>query len=198
MSEKIRLNEFSADEKERWRLDLSNRSLFGTDWKERTSQACKMNMMVHGDGSSGVFMHDGFINVTNKIKEKQFDLCLTNPPFGSTETDPDILSLFELGAGRKSQSRVILALERCLQLVKPGGRVAIVVIDGALNNSSTKYVRDYIKRHAWIKGVISLTQDTFEGYGSRAKTSILFLERKEEPNEKKSRMMVHKNPRSWP
>ena len=183
VSEKIRLNEFSSDEKERWRLDLSNRSLFGTDWKERTSQACKMNMMVHGDGSSGVFMHDGFINVTNKIKEDQFDLCLTNPPFGSTETDPDILNLFELGAGRNSQSRVILALKRCLQLVKPGGRVAIVVIDGALNNASTKYVRDYVKRHAWIKGVISLTQDTFEGYGSRAKTSILFLERKGQPDD---------------
>ena len=183
VSEKIRLNEFSADEKERWRLDLSNRSLFGTDWKERTSQACKMNMMVHGDGSSGVFMHDGFIDVGNQIKESRFDLCLTNPPFGSTETDPDTLSLFELGAGRKSQSRVILALERCLQLVKPGGRVAIVVIDGALNNASTKYVRDYVKRHAWINGVISLTQDTFEGYGSRAKTSILFLERKERPDE---------------
>ena len=61
VSEKIRLNDFSSDEKQRWRHNLSNRSLFGTDWKERTSQACKMNMMVHGDGSSGVFKTRRFL-----------------------------------------------------------------------------------------------------------------------------------------
>lgn len=182
ISEKIRLNEFSKQEKERWRLELSNRSLFGTDWKERTSQACKMNMMVHGDGSSGVFKHDGFLDISGRVEEGAFDLCLTNPPFGSIETDPETLNRFELGSGRNSSDRVILALERCLRLVKPGGRVAIVVIDGVLNNRSTRYVRDYVKRHAWVRGIISLNKETFEGYGSRAKTSILFLERKEQPD----------------
>ena len=188
VSEKIRLNEFSGKEKERWRLNLSNRSLFGTDWKERTSQACKMNMMVHGDGSSGVFKHDGFLDIDGRIEEDVFDLCLTNPPFGSTETDAQTLGRFELGSGRNSQDRVILALERCLRLVKPGGgRVAIVVNDGMINNSSTRYVRDYVKSHAWVRGVISLNQETFEGYGSEAKTSILFLERKERPDDGKQR-----------
>ena len=182
ISEKIRLNEFSREEKERWRTELSNRSLFATDWKERTSQACKMNMMVHGDGSAGVFKHDGFLDIKGRIEEDKSDLCLTNPPFGSIETDPETLNRFELGSGRNSQDRVILALERCLRLVKPGGRVAIVVIDGVLNNPSTRYVRDYVRRHAWIQAVISLNKETFEGYGSRAKTSILFLERKETPD----------------
>ena len=187
VSEKIRLNEFSNEEKVRWRLNLSNESLFGTDWKERTSQACKMNMMVHGDGSSGVFMHDGFLDVPKKIAEGSFDLCLTNPPFGSIETDTGTLRRFDLGSGRRSQDRAFLAIERSLRLVKPGGRIAIVVIDGALNNSSTQYVRDYIRCNAWIDGVISLTQDTFEGYGSKAKTSILFLTRKHEPDDGKQR-----------
>jgi type I restriction enzyme M protein len=75
VSEKIRLQEFSDEEKERWRLELSNKSLYGTDWKERTSQACKMNMMVHGDGSSGVFMHDGFVDVPGVIEDGKFNLC---------------------------------------------------------------------------------------------------------------------------
>lgn len=183
VSEKIRLNEFSAAEKKRWRLELSNRSLYGTDWKERTSQACKMNMMVHGDGSSGVFMHDGMTDIPGVIEEGQFDICLTNPPFGSTETDPEVLNRYELGSGRKSQDRVILALERALRLVKPEGWIAIVVIDGVLNNVSTRYVRNYLKRHAWIKGVVSLNKETFEGYGARAKTSILFMQKKKEPDE---------------
>ena len=183
VSEKIRLQEFSDEEKGRWRLELSNKSLYGTDWKERTSQACKMNMMVHGDGSSGVFMHDGFANVPGVIEEGRFNLCLTNPPFGSMETDPATLARYELGAGRKGQDRVILALERTLRLVKPGGQVGIVVIDGVLNTKRRRYVRDYLRRHAWIRGVISLNSETFEGYGARAKTSILFLKKKEAPSD---------------
>ena len=178
VGEKIRLQEFADSEKERWRYELSERCLFGTDWKERTSQACKMNMMVHGDGSSGIFMHEGLIDVGNKIVEDSFDSCITNPPFGSFETDTDTLGRFELGSGRNSQDRVILALERSLRLVRSGGIVAIVVIDGVLNNRSTKYVRDYLKRNAWIRGVVSLNKETFEGYGARAKTSVLFMERK--------------------
>lgn len=183
VSDKIRLQEFSDDEKKRWREELSNRCLFGTDWTDRTSQACKMNMMVHGDGSSGIFKHDGLKDIPKKITEGEFDICLTNPPFGSFETDPDVLGRYELGNGRKSQDRVILAAERCLRLVKPDGWVAIIMIDGVLNNRSTAYVRDYIRRHAWIKGVISLNKETFEGYGARAKTSILFLQKKKTPDE---------------
>ena len=183
VGEKIRLQEFADSEKERWRYELSERCLFGTDWKERTSQACKMNMMVHGDGSSGIFMHDGLIDVGKKIVEGGFDSCITNPPFGSFETDTDTLGRFDLGSGRNSQDRVILALERSLRLVRLGGAVAIVVIDGVLNNRSTKYVRDYLKRNAWIRGVVSLNKETFEGYGARAKTSVLFMERKAEADD---------------
>jgi type I restriction enzyme M protein len=183
VNEKIHLTQFSDEQKQHWRAQLSDSSIFGTDWKERTSQACKMNMMVHGDGSAGVFMHDGLTNVPGRIEERQFQVCLTNPPFGSWETDPEVLGRFELGAGRKSQDRVILALERCIKLVKPGGQIAIVVIDGILNNSSTRYVRDYLRSNVWIKGIVSLNKETFEGYGARAKTSVLFLQRKDNPDE---------------
>jgi len=183
VSEKIRLQEFSEEEKKRWKYELSNKSLFGTDWKERTSQACKMNMMVHGDGSAGIFMHHGLLNIEPYIKVNYFDICLTNPPFGSIENDSDILKKYELGAGRKTQERVILAIERAIKLVKAGGLIGIIVNQGVLNNRSRKYVRDHIKQNAWIKGVISLCEDTFQGYGSEAKTSILFLKKKETPDE---------------
>jgi type I restriction enzyme M protein len=178
VSEKIRLQEFSNEEKARWRLDLSNRSLFGTDWKERTSQACKMNMMVHGDGSAGIFLHHGLLDVEGKFAEGQFDICLTNPPFGSIENDPSVLARYELGAARKAQDRVILAVERAIRLVKPLGWVGIIVNDGVLNNDTTRPIRDFIKRNAWVKAVISLAKETFEGYGSRAKTSVLLLQKK--------------------
>ena len=142
-----------------------------------------MNMTVHGDGSSGVFKHDGFVDIPDRIEENQFNICLTNPPFGSIETDPRMLAKYELGAGRKSQDRVILALERTIRLVKPNGWIAIVVIDGVLNNVSTNYVRDYIKQNAWLREIISLNSETFQGYGARAKTSVLVMQRKEKPDQ---------------
>ena len=182
VSDKIRLNEFADDEKTKWKYRLSNESLYGTDWKERTSQACKMNMMVHGDGSSGIFMHNGFIDVPGAIEDKGFDLCLTNPPFGATEADESILKEFDLGEGRPSIDRVFLAVERSIRLVKPGGRIAIVVIDGLLNNKSAKFVRDYIKQNTKVQAIISMNKETFQGYGSEIKTSILILQRKDEPD----------------
>jgi type I restriction enzyme M protein len=183
VGEKIRIQEFSDEEKERWRLDLSNRALSGSDWKERTAQACKMNMMVHGDGSAGIFKAHGLQDVENRIVEGAFNICLTNPPFGANEKDKAILDEYELGAGRKSQDRMVLATERAIRLIKPGGRIAIVVAEGLLDNDSTRYVRDYVRTHTWVRGVIALGRTTFEGYGAGAKTCILLLEKKQEPDD---------------
>jgi hypothetical protein len=142
-----------------------------------------MNMQVHGDGSSGIFMHHGLTDVPGRIEENGFVVCITNPPFGSTENDPAIIAKYELGAGRKSQERVILAVERAVRVVKPGGRIGIIVIDGLLNNDRTRYVREYICRNTWVRAIVSLNSETFEGYGARAKTSVLLLEKKQAPDQ---------------
>lgn len=184
ISEKIRLNDFSDEEKSKWKKVLSDESLFGTDWKARTSQACKMNMIVHGDGNTGVFQHDGFINVEGKIFEEKFDICFTNPPFGANETDKAILDSFSLGDGRSSQSREILAIERCLNLVKKGtGIVAFILPDGILNGDRNAYVREYIQKEANVLAVIGLNKETFQGYSASVKTSAVILKRKLVPND---------------
>lgn len=189
INDKISQNEFADEEKERWKAQLSNRSLYGTDWKERTSQACKMNMMVHGDGNSGIFMHHGLTDVPMHIEPGWFDMCITNPPFGSRETEPDILNAYELGSGRSSQDRMVLAVERTLQLTKPGGTIGIVLADGLLSNKSAHYIRDYIRENATVEAVISLNAETFEGYGARAKTSVVIM-KKRTTNERPKQMPV--------
>lgn len=183
VSEKIRFQNFAESEKEKWRLRLSNESLYGTDWAERTSQTCKMNMVVHGDGSAGIVRHHGLVDIPGLIEPDSFDVCITNPPFGSIESDPEILKKYELTNKKKRLDRVVLALERAVNLVHANGRIGIVVIDGVLNNSSTQYVRDYLRRRTRIKGIISLTPTTFEGYGGRSATSVLLLEKKAEPDD---------------
>lgn len=195
VSEKIRLRDFSVDESSYWKEKLSNESLFGTDWKERNSQSCKMNMIIHGDGRNGVFQHDGFVDVYEENKddnskpikvigENMFDVCFTNPPFGAFESNTEILNEYELGRNRNSQAREILAVERVIKLVKKGtGIVAMVLPDGLLNGDRNKYVREYIHRNAIVLAVIGLNKETFEGYSTKTKTSIVFLRRKNEESD---------------
>lgn len=185
VSEKIRLNDFSVEEKNKWKKVLSNESLYGTDWKPRTSQACKMNMIVHGDGNTGVFQHDGFQNVEGKIFEEKFDICFTNPPFGAIETDENVLKSYSFGIGRSSQNREILAIERCLNLVKRGtGIVAMILPDGILNGDRNSYVREYIQRESTVLAIIGLNKETFQGYNASVKTSIILMCRKTKPDDK--------------
>lgn len=179
----------SADMKSEWLKTLNSESLFGIDWNERTSLACRMNMTVHGEGQSAknIFKQSGFadaLDPTGKvvIGKELFDVVLTNPPFGSAESDPTILSSHEIGSGKKSIERAALAMERALTLTKPGGWVGIIVMDGILSNSSMKFVRDHVREQAIVRALISLTPETFEGYGGRSNTTILLLEKKLTPS----------------
>ena len=122
-----------------------------------------------------------------------FDILMTNPPFGSKGkvTDRKILKQFELGYKWKQDKTTgkwiktdelkngqvpdILFIERCLQLLKDDGRMAIVLPDGNLNNSSLGYVREFIQQKARIFAVISMPVGTFMHAGVNPKTSVLFL-----------------------
>jgi type I restriction enzyme M protein len=91
--------------------------------------------------------------------------------------DKPITSLFDLP---KSSGRIkteILFIERCLALLKPGGRLGIVLPEGIYNNPSLAYVREYVEDRAFIRAVISLPQETFYSAGASVKASLLFLQK---------------------
>jgi type I restriction enzyme M protein len=79
--------------------------------------------------------------------------------------------------GKGGQVPDILFIERCLQFLKNYGRMAIVLPDGDLTNSSLGYVRQWIKNNAKILAVVSLPQETFIPYGAGVKASVLFLQK---------------------
>lgn len=87
-----------------------------------------------------------------------------------------ITSLFELPkhADQKIKTE-LLFIERCLSILKPGGRLAIVLPEGVFNNSSLGYVRDFCEARAFVQAVVSLPEETFGSSDADVKASVLFL-----------------------
>lgn len=89
-----------------------------------------------------------------------------------------VTSLFELPKNEKAKIKTeVLFIERCLDLLKPGGRLGIVLPEGIFNNPSLVYVRDFTESRAFLKAVVSLPQDTFVSSGASVKCSLLFLQK---------------------
>ena len=89
-----------------------------------------------------------------------------------------IASLFELPKGEKSKIKTeILFIERCLSLLKSGGRLGIVLPEGIFNNPSLAYVREFCENRAFIRAVVSLPQEAFFSSGASVKASLLFLQK---------------------
>ena len=88
-----------------------------------------------------------------------------------------ITSLFDLPKKSGRIKTEILFIERCLALLKPGGRMGIVLPEGIYNNPSLAYVREYVEDRAFIRAVVSLPQETFYSSGASVKASLLFLQK---------------------
>ena len=87
--------------------------------------------------------------------------------------DTPILDLYEMG--KLSTLTEVLFMERCLNLLKPGGRLGIVLPEGVLNNTSLQKIREYVESKAKILFITSIPQDVFIASGATVKPSLLFL-----------------------
>lgn len=111
----------------------------------------------------------------------EFDILMANPPFAGDIKESRIISKYELGKNAKGkyQSKVgrdILFIERNLNFLKPGGRMAIVLPQGRFNNSSDKYIRDFITERSRILAVVGLHRNVFKPH-TGTKTSVLFVQK---------------------
>lgn len=129
-----------------------------------------------------------------------FDVLMTNPPFAGTVKERDILRLYKLA---KKNGRVvdkigrhILFLERSLQFLRPGGRMAIVLPQGLLNNTSAEYIRRFIIDEARILAVVGLHVNTFKPH-TGTKTSVLFLRKYTDEEKEKIRQIRLKYESEW-
>ena len=117
----------------------------------------------------------------NSNRDFTFDILMANPPFAGDIKESRILSKYELSknaAGKMATKvgRDILFIERNLDFLKPGGRMAIVLPQGRFNNSSDKYIRDYIAERCRILAVVGLHGNVFKPH-TGTKTSVLFVQK---------------------
>lgn len=117
----------------------------------------------------------------DSYKSFGFDVLMANPPFAGDIKQGDMLALYEMGkkANGKLESAVgrdLLFIERNLELLRPGGRMAIVLPQGRLNNASDKHVRDFIADQCRILAVVGLNPNTFKPH-TGTKTSVLFVQK---------------------
>lgn len=111
----------------------------------------------------------------------QFSLVMANPPFAGDIKENTIISRYELGknAAGKWQNKVsrdVLFIERNLNFLKPGGRMAIVLPQGRFNNSSDRAIREYIAERCRILAVVGLHGNVFKPH-TGTKTSVLFVQK---------------------
>lgn len=86
-----------------------------------------------------------------------------------------VLSLYDLGD--MSSLTEVLFIERCLRLLRSGGRMGIVLPEGVLNNAKLQKVRDYVEGKAKIINITSIPQDVFIASGATVKPSLLFFKK---------------------
>src|SRR6266487_2923703 len=113
-----------------------------------------------------------------------FDVVFTNPPFGSKlpVDDPHILDRYDLTkyeakAPRASLPPEQLFVERCLDFLKPGGRMAIVLPDSILSNPGLAFIRRWLLIRAYVIASVDLPRETFAKSDTHTMTSVLILQK---------------------
>ena len=184
----------------------ASKQVFGCDFDPFLIRASQMNMVMAGDGKGHLYHlnslefpagHlDGVKPARRAARLGSVDVVMTNPPFGSTIpiTDENILRPFDLAhiwertedGGFRNTGRLqgsvapeVLFIERCLDWLRPAGRMGTVLPDGILGNPAAEYIRWWILRHAWVLASVDLPVETFIVEANvNILTSLLFLKKK--------------------
>lgn len=147
-----------------------------TQWAETAKQEDWLSTYFEGFDRLKKMRRD-----KKSFRDFNFDIVMANPPFAGDIKESRILSMYDLAknAQGKQQNKVgrdILFIERNLDFLKPGGRMAIILPQGRFNNSSDKYIREYIAKRCRILAVVGLHGNVFKPH-TGTKTSVLFVQK---------------------
>lgn len=186
--------------------DYASRMLWGFDIDQRAIQVAKALMVIAGNGAANILRVNSLFKQEYTFRQmdllarensvpamsiddvmktrvrgfRGFDVLLTNPPFAGEIREPLLLNSYELAHKRDSIERDILFMERCVDLLRPGGRIAIVMPQGKLNADRWGYAREWLVRRVRIVAVLGLGRETFMPHTAQ-KADVLFGRKRERP-----------------
>ncbi len=164
--------------------------LHGIEKSDRMVRIAMTDMMLHDDGHTNIRNQDALLSFDNypdiialrddgEQDPAVFDVIVTNPPFGSIMKQEvmEMLGRFDLGHKKKSLPLEILGLERSLQFLKPGGKLAIVLPEHLMKGKSALFVRKWLYCVAHIKGIFFFPEEAFTPFGAMVKTCLCILQK---------------------
>jgi len=176
----------------------------GIDKDSFLSKVAKAYMAILGDGRGGVFCENSLeapsnwhSSTRNHVQLNEFDIVITNPPFGKKLAidSEDILKNYELGHKWSYNSELdtfekgllqdkqppqILFIERCIGLLKNGGKLGIVLLESIFGMPKYRYVVDYLQRKTKILAIVTMPEDLFQPH-THAKCCVVICEKVSEP-----------------
>lgn len=196
---------------EKQRIAIEN--FRGIDKDDFLSKVCKAQMAILGDGRGGIFCENS-LDIPSKWQQKtqdkielgKFDVLITNPPYGSKIKidDKEILQQFEVaytwkkdkktgtwekGKIKDSDTPQNLFIERCMDFIKPGGRLALVLPDGIYGNDRLGYLRKFIVENGRVIAVVDLPKETFMPHTS-TKTTVIIIKKYKNDEDRKQKYPV--------
>lgn len=188
------------------KAELPKANLYGVDKDGYLARLSKIHLACMGQSTKTIQCSDSLVwdEVVLGEGASQYDVVLTNPPFGvniqagTTKT----LSKFDLaykykktkeGSATKtdrineSVAPQVVFIEQCVNLVKKGGTIGIVVPESMISNKKYSYVAEYILRVCYIRAIIGMPDELFKTSGkggTHTKTCLLVLEKKKEDDHK--------------
>ncbi|MCY0850179.1 type I restriction-modification system subunit M [Sulfuracidifex metallicus] len=157
-------------------------NLYGIEKAPDVFKLGLMNLRLHGDGSSNFENDDTLSGKVQSANKEKADIILTNPPFGPFAGEPT-------GSFKYTFKRFeTYFLQAIMDFVKPGGRVATVMMEGVLFNDNYKELRRDLVEKFKLEAVFSLNPWVFEPY-SNAKTDILVFKKPKKDGEKTTKVL---------
>ncbi len=204
MRESKKWKSLSKERFKKEKRKMARKIIYGIDKEMDLVKITKAYMSIIGDGGSNITQQnplhapqdfDGNAKhlFIKKDSFKKFDIILANPPFGSKQMrvlEPECAQ-FDLGHKWKHEEergtfiktdKVVktppqeLFIERCLSMLKKGGRLAIILPETYFHAPTKKYIIQYIQTGNNVKAVIDLPHNTFRPH-CNAKTLLLILEK---------------------
>ena len=188
--------------------------LWGFDISGRAVRVAKALMALAGDGGTNILRLNSLLRPdmggmlplaqasatdsalltvedvcrTRIRRHKGFDVIMTNPPFAGEVREPHVLEGYAVSRGRTRAERDVLFVERCIELLRPGGRLAIVLPHNKFAGSAFVSLRQWLMRRMRVLAVVGLGRNTFLPH-THQKASVLFAQRRhhgehDAPNER--------------